>query len=76
MTDVDTTKLSTKGQVVIPKHLRDEMDLHGGDNLIVVKKGNSLILRKLTLKDIAEETDRQLEEGEALSIEEAFEGLT
>jgi len=76
MTDVDTTKLSTKGQVVIPKHLRDELDLHGGDSLIVVKKGDSLILRKLTLEDIAEETDRQLEEGETLSIEETFEGLT
>ncbi len=31
---------------------------------------------KLTLEDIAEETDRQLEEGETLSIEETFEGLT
>lgn len=74
MTDGDTVKLSSKGQVVIPKHLREELKLNRGDNLIVVKKGDSLILRKLSLEDIAEETDRQLKKGETLSIEETFEG--
>ena len=76
MSKVDTTKVSTKGQVVIPKRLREELGLHTGDSLMVVKKGNSLILRKLTLEDIAEETDRQQEEGETLTIDEAFEDLT
>jgi|AGBK01.1.fsa_nt_gi AbrB family looped-hinge helix DNA binding protein len=76
MPKIDSTKVSSKGQIVIPKHLREELDLHQGDNLILVKKGDTLILRKLTLEDIAEETDRQQEEGETLTIEEAFEGLS
>lgn len=75
MAEMDTVKLSSKGQVVIPKYLREKLDLHGGDNLIVVKKRDSLILRKLTLEDTAEKTDRQLEEGETLSIKETFKGL-
>ena len=74
MAEMDTVKLSSKGQVVIPKYLREKLGLHGGDNLIVVKKGDYLILRKLTLEDIAAETDRQLEEGDTLGIEETFEG--
>ncbi|MFB6214673.1 MAG: AbrB/MazE/SpoVT family DNA-binding domain-containing protein [Candidatus Bipolaricaulia bacterium] len=76
MPKIDSTKVSSKGQIVIPKHLREELDLHQGDNLILVKKGDTLILRKMTLKDIAKETDRQQEEGETLTIEEAFEGLS
>ncbi|MFP4589453.1 MAG: AbrB/MazE/SpoVT family DNA-binding domain-containing protein [Candidatus Acetothermia bacterium] len=75
MTKVDTTKISSRGQVVIPKRLREDLGLGTGDSLIIVKKGDSLILRKLTLEDIARETDRQLEEGETMSIDEAFEGL-
>ena len=75
MVKIDSTKVSSKGQIVIPKHLREELDLQQGDSLILVKRGDSLILRKLTLEDIADETDRQLEEGETLTIEEAFEGL-
>ena len=76
MPEIDSTTVSSKGQIVIPKHLREELDLHRGDNLILVKKGDTLILRKMTLKDIAKETDRQQEEGETLTIEEAFEGLS
>ncbi len=75
MPKIESTKVSSKGQIVIPKHLREELDLHQGDSLILVKRGDTLILRKLTLEDIADETDRQLEEGETLTIEEAFEGL-
>lgn len=74
MKNVDTTKISTKGQVVIPKRLREELDLNEGDSLIVVRRGDSLVLRKLTLEDIAEETDRQLEEGETVGLAEAFKG--
>jgi len=76
MPKIDSTKVSSKGQIVIPKHLREELDLHQGDNLILVKKGDTLILRKLTLEDIAKETDRQQKEDETLTIEEAFEDLS
>lgn len=75
MTTIATTTVSSRGQVVIPKSLRQELHLDKGDSLLIVRKGDSLILKKLTLEDIAEETDRQYKKGEALSIEEAFKDL-
>ncbi len=72
MTKLATTTISSRGQVVIPKSLREELHLNKGDSLLIVKKGESLILKKLTLEDIANETDRQYKKGETLSIGEAF----
>jgi AbrB family looped-hinge helix DNA binding protein len=42
-----TVRLSAKGQMVIPKEVREEFDLHEGDLLSVKIEGDSLILRKV-----------------------------
>jgi len=42
-----TVQLSTKGQVVIPKEIREKLDLHEGDLLSVEIEGEALILRKV-----------------------------
>lgn len=38
------TKLSTKGQIVIPHKLRDEMQLDAGSLFEIQRKGNQIIL--------------------------------
>jgi len=72
---IGTTRMSSKGQVVIPKRLREELGLNPGDPLVIILQGDRLILRKLTLEDILEESARNYKEGKTLSHEEAFKGL-
>ncbi len=44
--DLKTIKLSEKGQISIPKEIRKGMHLKKGDKLILVAKGDQLILQK------------------------------
>ena len=39
-------KIDSKGRILIPKELRDKLDLHEGDVLKVYVKGASIILKK------------------------------
>ena len=41
---IDTTKMSSRGQVVIPLDMRG--DIREGDKLIVIRKDNEIILKK------------------------------
>lgn len=44
---MERTRLSTKGQVIIPKSLRDAKGWHAGMPLEVEEMGDSLVLRPL-----------------------------
>ncbi len=41
---IDTTKMSSRGQVVIPLDMRK--DIKEGDKLIIIRKDNEIILKK------------------------------
>lgn len=43
-----TTKLSSKGQVVIPEDIRERLKLKEGDQFVVIGHGDSVILKALT----------------------------
>ncbi len=43
-----TTKLSSKGQVVIPEDIRDSLNLKEGDQFVVIGKGDTVILKAIT----------------------------
>lgn len=45
MANISITKMSSKGQVVIPLDMRD--DLKEGDKIIVIKNNNQIILKKM-----------------------------
>jgi AbrB family looped-hinge helix DNA binding protein len=52
MTDepiIDVTKVSDKGQVVIPKEIRDKLNLKVGTKLIVVATEDAVVLQKVEL---------------------------
>jgi AbrB family looped-hinge helix DNA binding protein len=43
MFDVDVTKISSKGQIVIPQDMRDGFSV--GDRFVIIKSENQLILK-------------------------------
>ena len=46
---LELTRLSERGQVVIPTELRKSMNLKEGERFIVIGVGDTIILRKLEL---------------------------
>ena len=51
MTDIATTKLSSKGQVVIPEDVRNELGLEPGAQFVVMGEGDVVILKKIAAPD-------------------------
>jgi AbrB family looped-hinge helix DNA binding protein len=54
MTDPATTKMSSKGQVVIPEEIRDRLGLKPGAQFIVVGDRDVVILKVIHTPDMAE----------------------
>ncbi len=56
---METTKLSSKGQVIIPKSLRNQYNWDTGQTLLVIDKGDGILLKSkssfipTSLKDVA-----------------------
>ena len=48
MTDIATTKMSSKGQVVIPEAIRKKLNLKAGAQFVVVGTKDALILKSIT----------------------------
>ncbi len=46
---VDTTRISERGQVVIPKDVRDRLGLKIGTRLLVVATSDAIVLQKVDL---------------------------
>jgi AbrB family looped-hinge helix DNA binding protein len=51
-----TTKLSSKGQVVIPEEIRTRLGLEPGAQFVVVGEGDVVVLKALTAPDLSEFT--------------------
>lgn len=47
MSEVELTKLSSKGQIVIPQTVRDELSLREGETFAVVGREDTIILKKV-----------------------------
>ena len=54
MFNIATTKLSSKGQVVIPEDVRKELGLEPGAQFIVMGEGDLVILKKIEAPDRSE----------------------
>ena len=52
MTDI--TAVSSKGQIVLPKVIRDTMQIEPGAKLMVISDGVSIILKPVSMPDISE----------------------
>src|SRR3989344_5898510 len=49
---VSITKISSKGQVVIPSEIREKMNLEEGNLLVVFDNDNSICLKKIEIPNI------------------------
>ncbi|MCF8146737.1 MAG: AbrB/MazE/SpoVT family DNA-binding domain-containing protein [Deltaproteobacteria bacterium] len=48
MASVSTTKMSSKGQVVIPENIRKQLNLRSGAQFVVVGEKDVVILKNIT----------------------------
>lgn len=54
----EITKISTKGQVVIPSNIRKELELDVGTSVLITKMDNFVLLRKVDIPDVKKEFER------------------
>jgi len=47
----EVTKMTTKGQVVIPAGIREELDLTEGTQLVVSRMGDLVLMKKISIID-------------------------
>jgi AbrB family looped-hinge helix DNA binding protein len=57
MAALATTKMSSRGQVVIPEEVREDLRLNAGAQFIVMGEGDVVILKKISTPGV-EEFDR------------------
>lgn len=58
---IETTKMSSRGQIVIPQDVRDEIKADEGTIFLVMTNGDTLILKKMEMPS-KEVLIKQLEE--------------
>ncbi|PYT75164.1 MAG: AbrB family transcriptional regulator [Acidobacteria bacterium] len=69
-----TTKLSSKGQVVIPEDVRNDLGLSEGDQFVVIGQGDAVILKVITppkLEEFQKLLSRARAEAKRLGIKKA-----
>ncbi|MGB3563069.1 MAG: AbrB/MazE/SpoVT family DNA-binding domain-containing protein [Thermoanaerobaculia bacterium] len=54
MSKIATTKMSSKGQVVIPEEVRAALSLNAGSQFVVIGEGDVVILKKITPPSMSE----------------------
>jgi AbrB family looped-hinge helix DNA binding protein len=54
MAAYSTTKLSSRGQIVIPEDIRVRMHLKEGDQFVVIGQGDTVILKSITPPSLIE----------------------
>ena len=54
MADIATTRLSTKGQVVIPESIREQLHLETGTQFVVVAEGDIVVLKAISTPSMSE----------------------
>lgn len=50
--DVITSKITSKGQVTVPKKIRDALELHEGDSIAYEVHDNTAIIKRVPKVDV------------------------
>ncbi|CAF0698963.1 AbrB/MazE/SpoVT family DNA-binding domain-containing protein [Candidatus Methylacidithermus pantelleriae] len=77
---IGTTQLSSKGQIVIPDHIRKERGLKPGDQFVVMASGDFVFLKRLrppspeqlkALDNLAQSLTKEFQAGSSREEDEA-----
>ena len=63
----EITKISSKGQVVIPSGIRDELGLEIGSTVVVTRMRDMVLLKKISVPDLKKEFNRLTKLGKTFS---------
>lgn len=66
MAEVELTKMSSRGQIVIPQSIRDRLRLREGETFAVIGGGDTLVLKRVSMpskEDILREMERLVKAG-------------
>jgi AbrB family looped-hinge helix DNA binding protein len=58
----DMVKVSSKGQIIIPKDLRERLGVRTGEKLLVLSRDGEILLRKtekISIQEIAERIEKR-----------------
>lgn len=70
MVGSETRKVGDRGQVTIPKELREDLDIHGGDEVVVHEEDGRIVIESpVTRSDLAEGYRRRSDELRRLAEE-------
>ncbi|MFH1053575.1 MAG: hypothetical protein V1740_04140 [Candidatus Woesearchaeota archaeon] len=50
--EIELTRISEKGQVVIPSHLRKSMNIHKSDQFLVFGEDNTIVFKKVEKPEV------------------------
>lgn len=64
---LELTKMTTKGQVVIPSEIRKQLGLEEGNQLAVSRLGDLVVMKKVAVPDLMKELDRLTKWGSAFA---------
>jgi AbrB family looped-hinge helix DNA binding protein len=71
MSDISLTRMSSKGQIVIPKELREYLGLHEGEVFAMYGEGDTLVLKKIEVPS-KEEFEKLMEWGSQIAKEKGI----
>lgn len=63
MTEVEITKASSRGQIVLPKNIRDQIGIKSGDYFAVYSDGDTIFIKKIEmvkLRALFEATSKEI----------------
>ncbi len=66
---MELAKVTTKGQVTIPKAIRDKLDLKEGSKIIFIQRGNEIIIQNSAMLALEEIQEAFKGEAERLGLE-------
>lgn len=64
---MELAKVTTKGQITIPKSIRDLLDLKEGSKILFIQKGNDIVIQNSAM--VALEKIQNVFDGEAKRLE-------
>jgi len=69
----ELVKMSSKGQIVVPKELREELDLGTGTSFVIFGKEDTLVLKKVEVPSAKEAFEKIHKWGTKLAKEKGWQ---